>query len=1233
MPEFRVHAPYEPTGDQPEAIRRLVEGVRKGYKHQVLLGATGTGKSVTGDTPVWLWLDEGRGEQVVVVPIGPYLDRLFDEHPEAVLRDGEHEILPTRFLPGQWRTFAFSPATRRVGLFPVTAFVRHRVRAPLYRVTTRCGRHIIVTGGHNFWVLRRGKWVLTTTEDLRPGEDHLPLPTRLPPPAQPLCALDLLPYLEDVRLFVEAPDTIERFLSHHRPYILKRMLEDVGITQGWSKISAMRAGRRGRGVRVAQWVALLQRYPEFAAVWSPERATVGGKKAHHRLPVQYPLNADFMRLLGYFLSEGHATSRFVLLSVRAPALAADLERILTSLRIEWSRRPSGDFQISSSVLSALFRKWMGARATHKRLPPFWPALSQEHLAALLSAYFDGDGTVDRASAVTAVTASPALAADLQAALLRFRIWARVRPVRKRATNTDHPGDTYVQVTISGQENLQRFARAIGFRSPHKQAALESLLQKQGNSNVDVVPIAREDLQALREGLRWTRHQAAAYAGLPVGTLRAWERGWRRPQRRALQAYLNALQTRMPSLASQETWQHLSFLTHFFWTPIAKVERVEPDTEWVYDLSVAEAETFLAGWGGLWVHNTFTIASVIAELQMPALVLAHNKTLAAQLYAEFREFFPENAVEYFVSYYDYYQPEAYVPEEDLYIEKDTSINEEIDRLRLAATTALMSRKDVIIVASVSAIYGLGSPEAYGRGIIHLEVGQIYRRKALLRQLVESQYQRNEYELRPGTFRVRGEVLEVAPAYLDDTVYRITFFGDEVERIVEYDLITGERRAVHMSIDIFPAKHYLTEEEKLQKAIQDIERELEERVAWFLSQGKVLEAQRLEQRTRFDLEMLREMGYCKGIENYSRHLEQRPPGSPPWTLMDYMPSEYLLIIDESHMTIPQIRAMYHGDRSRKQTLVDFGFRLPSALDNRPLTFEEFEERMGYTIYTSATPGPYELSKAQQVVEQLIRPTGIPDPEIEVRPTRGQIEHLIGEIRQRVARGERALVTTLTKRMAEKLAEYLQDQGIKAYYLHSDIDTLERVGILRDLRLGKYDVVVGINLLREGLDLPEVSLVAILDADKEGFLRSTTALIQTIGRAARHVHGKVVMYADRMTPAMEQAIRETERRRRIQLEYNRKHGITPRSIVKPVRDLTDRVMLEREKEAVSATATALAEAAARYEVKPEHMDPEDLHHLIEALKAEMKAAADRLEFEKAAALRDRIFELKKHLETMGN
>ncbi len=621
-------------------------------------------------------------------------------------------------------------------------------------------------------------------------------------------------------------------------------------------------------------------------------------------------------------------------------------------------------------------------------------------------------------------------------------------------------------------------------------------------------------------------------------------------------------------------------------------------------------------GATGTGKTFTIASVIQELQMPALIMAHNKTLAAQLYAEFREFFPHNAVQYFVSYYDYYQPEAYVPSHDLYIEKETEINEEIERLRLAATTALLSRKDVIIVASVSCIYGLGSPEEYGRGVVQLQIGEIYRRNALIRQLVDGQYQRNDFELRPGTFRVRGDTLEILPAYEERRGYRIVFFGDEVERLVEFDALTGEILSEPEQIAIYPAKHYLTQEETLQAAIADIERELEERIAWFKAQGKLLEAQRLEQRTRYDLEMLREAGYCSGIENYSRHLDRRPPGSHPWTLLDFMPSEYLLVLDESHMTVPQIRGMYNGDRSRKETLVEYGFRLPSALDNRPLKFEEFEQVMGYTIYTSATPGPYELQRADQVVEQIIRPTGLVDPEVEVRPTRGQIDDLIREIRQRVERRERVLVTTLTKRMAEDLSEYLKELGIKVHYLHSEIETIERVSILRDLRLGVYDVVVGINLLREGLDLPEVSLVAILDADKEGFLRSETALIQTIGRAARHIHGRVIMYADTITDSMRRAIEETNRRRAKQLKYNEEHGITPVGIRKAIRDLTD-----------SLSVHAVAETRPDYKAarRAEAASRSDLRRVLAELEREMKEAAKNLEFERAAALRDELFELR--------
>jgi excinuclease ABC subunit B len=618
-------------------------------------------------------------------------------------------------------------------------------------------------------------------------------------------------------------------------------------------------------------------------------------------------------------------------------------------------------------------------------------------------------------------------------------------------------------------------------------------------------------------------------------------------------------------------------------------------------------------GATGTGKTFTISNVIKEVNKPTLVIAHNKTLAGQLYSELKEFFPNNAVEYFVSYYDYYQPEAYVPQTDTYIEKDAKINDEIDKLRHSATSALFERRDVIIVASVSCIYGLGSPEEYRELVVSLRVGMEIERNALLRRLVDIQYERNDIDFQRGTFRVRGDVVEIFPASRDERCIRVEFFGDEIDRIREVDALTGEVLAEREHVAIFPASHFVTREEKMRIAIENIEKELEERLRELREQGKLLEAQRLEQRTRYDLEMMREMGFCSGIENYSRHLALRPPGSTPYTLLDYFPDDFLIIIDESHVTLPQIRGMYNGDRARKQVLVDHGFRLPSALDNRPLTFEEFEKKINQIIYVSATPGPYELEHSPEVVEQIIRPTGLLDPTIDVRPIEGQIDDLIGEIQERVKRNERTLVTTLTKKMAEDLTDYLKEIGIKVAYLHSEIKTLERIEIIRDLRLGKYDVLVGINLLREGLDIPEVSLVAILDADKEGFLRSERSLIQTIGRAARNANGHVIMYADTITKSMEIAINETKRRRAIQEAYNREHGIVPQTVKKEIRDVI--------------RATYAAEEKETYDAKPSYskMTKKEREKLIANLEKEMKEAAKALDFERAAQLRDIIFELK--------
>jgi len=622
-------------------------------------------------------------------------------------------------------------------------------------------------------------------------------------------------------------------------------------------------------------------------------------------------------------------------------------------------------------------------------------------------------------------------------------------------------------------------------------------------------------------------------------------------------------------------------------------------------------------------KTFTMANIVEAVNRPTLVLAHNKTLAAQLYAEFKEFFPRNAVEYFVSYYDYYQPEAYVARTDTFIEKDADINEEIDKLRHAATRALLTRRDTLIVASVSCIFGLGTPEEYASTIVSLKRGQQVRRDRVLRQLIDIQYDRNDMTLTRGTFRVRGDSVEIFPAY-EEIAVRIEFFGDEVDRIVDVDPLTGEILAVREDIAVYPAKHFVTSADKLKVAIKDIQQELDERLQELESQGKVLEAARLKQRTNYDLEMMQEAGYCAGIENYSMHLSRRKPGEQPATLIDYFPDDFLLLVDESHMTLPQVRGMYGGDRSRKDVLVEHGFRLPSARDNRPLTFPEFERMIKQAVFISATPGPYEFEHSSRVVEQVIRPTGLVDPAISVRPTKGQIDDLLGEINVRVARGERALVTTLTKRMAEDLADYLKEMGVRTHYLHSEVDTFERIEILRDLRLGIHDVVVGINLLREGLDLPEVSLVAILDADKEGFLRSEGALIQTIGRAARHVDGQVIMYADTMTRSMKVAIDETYRRRELQTRYNEEHGIQPRGIVKEIKDLTERVRAIAEERGEYQTSGADGHPGVIAEIPKD-----ELARMIKDLESQMKTAAKDLEFEKAALLRDQIVELRRIID----
>jgi excinuclease ABC B subunit len=1021
--------------------------------------------------------------------------------------------------------------------------------------------------------------------------DWLPLPAKIPAPATPVGSYAVAPALVGRGLYVTGPSVdpawphgVRRSLRHG----LRVPLESVGS-----------AG-----------VATMERF-------GPTLIT--SRSGNGSLPASRPMDAEWLRFLGLFVAEGHVADTYATLTPGPEGLALARE-LAATCGLRHFERPSGELVFAVKATVETLRTLCGSKAAAKHLPPFWASLDDPALGALLAGYFEGDGWNEtRRGAVSAVTKSKRLASELSYALLRLGIQARLFPTWKRAVGTAHQGDTYWRVDVRGAEDLATFERVVGFVGPRKRTELRATVDAAVGGNADCLPEAANDAVRRARMALGMLQRDLAHTGCTRASVSLIEGGRRRLRRDHARSFVRAFReslTARPSEAGEQATQEIERLLACRWARVASVESGPTTATHVYDLSVESSETFLAGFGGLIVHNTYSMAKVIERIQRPTLVLAHNKTLAAQLYAEFRDFFPNNAVEYFVSYFDYYQPEAYLPRSDTYIEKDSSRNEEIDKLRHAATKALFERRDVIIVASVSCIYGLGAPVDYGATVLRLKIGGRYRRDAVLRHLVDLQYQRNDQALQRSRFRVRGDTLELVPAS-EDRLVRVEFFGDEIERITELDSLTGELIAERSEVNVYPATHYVTPADKLQLAMQTIAAELEERLTGLEAEGRALEAARLRQRTTFDLEMMRELGYCSGIENYSRHLSGREPGSRPWTLLDYFPPDWLLVVDESHMSIPQVVGMYKNDRTRKEILVDFGFRLPSALDNRPLTFEEFERTINQAVYVSATPGPYELEKSQRVVEQLIRPTGIVDPGITIRPTEGQIDDLLERIRERVERGERAIVTTLTKRLAEDLTDYLRELGVKVQYLHSEVDTLDRIQILRDLRLGIHDVVVGINLLREGIDLPEVTLVAILDADKEGFLRSAWSLIQMIGRAARNTGGEVVMYADRVTESMRAAIEETDRRRAAQQRYNVEHGITPITIVREIHDLNDRLR-------VAAEASGEYEAGGRgHEL--EGRTRRQVEELVVRLEADMRLAAKNLEFERAATLRDQVQEIR--------
>ena len=1170
MGEFKLISDYRPGGDQPQAIDKITANIVEGKRFQTLLGATGTGKSVAWDEPVTVQTGVNRTYRG---PIGRLLDDALDQEQSVE----SLEAAP----PADWRILAWDAQTGTTGWQPITGLSRHISPDEMYRLRTACGRAVTVTGDHSVWALRDGRLHLLPGNELRNG-DALPIPLVLPEPKQ-----SFIPSVENTRL--QKTDVFQTRMRDARP-------KDAGRTKPKHIRSEAECAASARRIGVS--IPGMHRL--FPAPLLPLLNEARLKQSTFKAKPNVP------PLIG-----GGVGVR-ASLPCGLDSVAVQLPSQQTEVRHYGHQTPSVLRTRQTRIVAP--RADSDSNIEHKGMPACGATLSNSALAALLRDYFE-DADIVGTGELTTVALNRELAGDITEFLLRFGIWARMHTSWNCGQGDGW--ETASAVTISGIENLKRFAAQIGFVSARKRLALEEILSAEnGNADADFASAdfvygVGARLAAERERACLTQLEAADRADCSTALLSAIELGTLETPRTLFATLCDALAIEDAAFIG---------LANVHWSPLESIDLVPASSRYVYDFSVRGYETFLTGRGGLFVHNTYTMANVIQKVQRPTLVMAHNKTLAAQLCSEFREFFPENAVEFFVSYYDYYQPEAYIPQTDTYIEKDSSVNDEINRLRHSATQSILERRDTIVVSSVSCIYGLGSPDEYKEIVLVFKRGEPYDREVALRRLIDMQFTRNDMALTRGTFRVRGDTLELQPAD-EEIVVRIEFFGDEVEKIVLADPLTGEVIGARDTMTVFAASHFVTSKDRMERAMKEIEAEMEDRVLYFRGRNELIEAQRIEQRTRFDLEMMRELGYCSGIENYSRFMDGRAPGTAPYTLLDYFPKDFLVILDESHQTLPQIRGMYNGDKARKDTLISYGFRLPSAADNRPLKFHEFEERIHQSVFVSATPGPFEKEHAESVVEQIIRPTGLIDPEIIIRPTKGQIDDLLEEIRTRVLREERVLVTTLTKKMAEDLTEYLQDLKIKVNYLHSDIKTMERSEILRNLRLGVHDVIVGINLLREGLDLPEVTLVAILDADKEGFLRSETSLIQTIGRAARNVGGQVIMYADNLTGSMERAIDETNRRRAKQVAYNTEHDITPQTVKKAIRDLLMARSVSEE-----AAQYSTQNVSARLREDPASMSLDQIEEVIQKLEKEMKDAARALNFEYAAELRDEVNDLRK-------
>ena len=1154
----------KPRGSQPEAIKKLVDGLKRNVQYQTLLGVTGSGKSLDYSEPLILRDKKGN---IKKIEIGEFVEQNLIN--SRKIEESEYSIITG------YKVLSFNTKNYKIEEKKIKQVSRHK-EDYIYEITLDDNSLIKVTKDHNCFKFENCQLQSCKTSDLK-LDDYLPISNNIMLPHKELKYINLLDYNPNVKVYIG--NLIKKYDPTHKETL--EFLKKEFKSYGW-KLNQILKKTKERGITVTQFYKFIN-FMNLDLKNIYDNVKIITKKEDVISPL-IKIDKNFLLFSGLYLSEGHNANNFILISNSNKNLQNKCKKFCKSLNINFWKRNKNDIVYFSKSLSN-FYKIFGCIALEKKIPDFIYNLSNNQLTHFLRALFDGDGWV-QPNSVLLLSASKELIYDTKNLLLRFGITSRITHKKMKRI--------FYQLNITGKENLLLFKKYISFSISYKKEKLFKTIKKNANTNVDVIPNVSNFIKEIRIKYNLYQKDIAKIAGCSRSYISMLEYGLRYPSKKIFSKITNWL------INKDKNYKYLINLIKFNFRRIINIKKLKNLNYYVYDISVEDNENFMAGFGNVFVHNTFTMANIIQQIQKPTLVLAHNKTLAAQLFSEFKEFFPNNRVEYFVSYYDYYQPESYIPSKDQYIEKDADVNPKIEQMRLSATASLLSREDVIVVASVSVIYTSGDPSDYVNLGFELRKGFNVTRKEILERFVNMQYDRNDFDLASGRFRVKGDTIDIIPGYYNNII-RIEMFGDEIEKIKEIGKITGNTVDNLDYVFIYPARHFVIAEDKKKRAIESIKKELEIR----LTQLGMVEAYRLKQRTLYDIEMIEETGFCKGIENYSMHFDGRRPGDKPFCFLDFFPKDFLMFIDESHRTIPQVHGMHHGDYSRKKNLIDFGFRLPSAYENRPLTFEEFNQYMKNVIFVSATPGDYELGISSTITEQIIRPTGLVDPKCEIRKTINQIPDLIKEIHNTIAQGNRILITTLTKKLAEELSEFLAEKEIKTRYLHAEIDTLDRSEIIREFRLGVFDVLVGINLLREGLDIPEVGFIGILDADKESFLRDYRSLIQIIGRAARNINSKVVLYADNITKSMQKALEETDRRRNLQIEYNKKYGITPTTIIKPI------------KEKIA-------------EIKDtKYIPKKDIPQMIVELDLQMREAADNLDFEKAIMFRDKISRLKQSIK----